>query len=121
MKKILVAEDDKYLASAYQTKLTKSDYEVKIASNGEEALHTLKSFIPDIILLDLVMPKKDGFTTLEEIKKTENLKHIPVIVATNLGQQEDIGRAKQLGAADYVVKSNMSLDEIIAKIEATIK
>ena len=120
MKKILIAEDDKFLANAYRVKLTKSGFEVIIAYDGEEALNFLQNQIPDIILLDLVMPKKDGFTVLEEIKKTERLKGIPVIVASNLGQKEDIERTKSLGADDYVVKSDMTLDQIISKINALL-
>lgn len=115
-KKILVAEDDKFLANAYRVKLTKSGFDIKIATDGVEALSIIKSFQPDLILLDLVMPKKDGFVVLEEIKKDENYKHIPVIVASNLGQKEDIERGLKLGAKDYIVKSDMSLQNLVNKI-----
>jgi two-component system, OmpR family, alkaline phosphatase synthesis response regulator PhoP len=116
MTKILVVEDDKFLDSAYRAKLTKTGFEVQIATDGDEALQTLQSFVPDIILLDLVMPKKDGFATLEELKKSEKLKHIPVIVASNLGQKEDLDKAKALGARDFIIKSDLSLDALITKI-----
>lgn len=120
MSKILVAEDDKFLSNAYKVKFTKAGFEVKMASDGEEALTILKTFTPDAILLDLVMPKKDGFATLEAIKKDENLKNVPIIVASNLGQKEDLDRAKSLGADDYIVKSDMSLDALIKRIKSLV-
>jgi DNA-binding response OmpR family regulator len=120
MKKILVAEDDKYLANAYRVKLVKSGFEIKIASDGVEALTILKDFTPDLILLDLVMPIKDGFTTLQEIKNDSKLKTIPVIIASNLGQKEDIDRGIALGAVDYIVKSDMSLEDIITKVNTVL-
>lgn len=119
-KKILVAEDDKFLSNAYRVKLTKAGFEVKMASDGQEALNILQTFIPDIILLDLVMPIKDGFATLEAIKGDARLRAIPVIVASNLGQKEDCDRALRLGAADFVVKSDLSLDTLIQKIRGIV-
>jgi two-component system phosphate regulon response regulator PhoB/two-component system alkaline phosphatase synthesis response regulator PhoP len=120
MAKILVAEDDKFLANAYRVKLTKSGYEVVIAQDGNQTLEALKTFKADLILLDLMMPVKDGFTTLQEIKSDPSLKNIPVIIASNLGQKEDIDRGLALGARDYVVKSDLSLDELIKKIHTII-
>lgn len=119
--KILIAEDDNYLVNAYRVKLTKAGYEIKIALDGNEALNALESFAPDLIVLDLVMPKKDGFATLEEIKKNDKWKNIPVIIASNLGQKEDIDRGMKLGATDFIVKSEMSLNDLIAKINKIAK
>jgi len=119
MKKILVAEDDKFLANAYRVKLAKAGFEVIIASNGEEALKGVETFSPDLILLDLVMPVKDGFETLRELRASVKWKKIPVIITSNLGQKEDIEKGKALGA-DYVVKSDVSLDDLIVKINAKI-
>lgn len=121
MKKILIAEDDKFLASAYRFKLEKVGYEVKIAVDGVECLETLKTFIPDILILDLVMPKKDGFFTLAEIKADEKYKNIPVLIASNLEQKEDIDKGMGMGAIGYVIKSNMSLDELVTKIASVIE
>jgi len=120
MKKILIAEDDQFLASAYRVKLTKAGFDVKIAGDGQEALKILETFVPDLILLDLMMPVKDGFSTLEDLKKNDTYKNIPVIVASNLGQKEDIDKAKGLGATDYIVKSDVALDALIAKIHSII-
>lgn len=116
MKKILVVEDDQFLANAYKLKLTKTGYDVQVASDGKEAIDLMKEYVPDIILLDLIMPNMDGFVALENIKKDDRLKNITVIVASNLGQKEDIERAKALGADDFIIKSNVSIGEIIDKI-----
>jgi DNA-binding response OmpR family regulator len=119
-KRILVVEDDKYLTGAYVAKLTKIGFEVRTAADGEEALVVLDQFTPDLIILDLVMPKKDGFATLREIKDNGKWKHIPVIVATNLGQQEDIDRVMKLGAQDYIMKSDMTVDDFVRKVKMVL-
>lgn len=121
MIKILVAEDDKFLMSAYKAKLTKEGFEVVVAPDGSEVVNILKNFTPDIILMDLVMPKLDGFGVLEELGKNSSWSKIPVIVASNLGQSEDLERAKSLGAVDYIVKSDLSMDELVKKIKETLK
>lgn len=120
MKKILVAEDDRFLANAYKLKLGKAGYEVKVAEDGEEVLAILKDFTPDLIILDLVMPKLDGFAALAEIKKSERLKDTPVIVASNLGQEEDVERARKEGAVDYILKADMSMATLIQKIKSLL-
>ena len=116
MKKILIAEDDKFLANAYRVKLEKEGYETAIASNGEEVFQILKGGVPDLIILDLIMPKKDGFTTLREINAMDEYKNIPVIIASNLGQQEDIDRGMELGAKGYIIKSDMSMEGLVKQI-----
>ena len=121
MAKILVAEDDKFLANAYRVKFNKAGYEIKIASDGQQAIDSLESFAPDVILLDLMMPVKDGFAVLEELKKNDKWKNIPVIVASNLGQKEDIEKSIALGAKDYIVKSQMPINDILEKINSFIK
>lgn len=121
MKKILIVEDDKYLANAHRVKLTKSGFEVQLAGDGDKALELLKTFTPDLILLDLIMPNKDGFTLLSEIKQHPAWKAIPVIVTSNLSQKEDMEKAKALGAADYLVKSNINLNDLVTKINSLIK
>ncbi|MFA5025277.1 MAG: response regulator [Candidatus Shapirobacteria bacterium] len=120
MKKILIAEDDKFLSSAYRFKLTKAGFDVQIVGDGAELLTNMGIRMPDLILLDLVMPVMDGFTTLESIRSNPRYKTIPIIVASNLGQKEDIDRTKELGATDFVVKSDMSLDSLIEKINKLV-
>lgn len=118
--KILVAEDDKFLADAVKLKLLKEKFEVKIASDGEEAIEMLSSFHPDAVLLDLMMPKKDGYTVLTEIRANPHFMRIPVIIASNLGQKEEIDKGMKLGATDFYVKSDVSLSELVAKIKALL-
>ncbi len=117
MKKVLVVEDDQFLANAYRIKFEKADLEVKISMDGEEALEVIKTFKPDVILLDLVMPKMDGFTVLEKLKSDVVTKDIKVVVASNLGQNEDVARAIKLGASGYVIKSDMSIADILKLVE----
>lgn len=121
MKKVLVAEDDKFLSSAYRVKLTKAGFDVQMASDGNEAIAALQTFTPDIILLDLIMPVKDGFAVLAEIQANAAWKNIPVIVASNLGQKEDIEKSMQLGARDFVVKSDLSLEDVIEKMNKILE
>ncbi|MBI2031915.1 MAG: response regulator [Candidatus Levybacteria bacterium] len=120
MAKILIAEDDKFLSTAFQVKLTKLGHDVKIAGDGNQVLEILKTFTPDIILLDLIMPVKDGFGVLEDLKASKTLETIPVIIASNLGEKEEIDKGLALGAKDYIIKSNLSFDELDKKIKGYI-
>jgi len=115
--KILLAEDDKFISRAYQDGLTRAGFEVILAHDGAEAIKKIKETSPDLILLDLIMPEKDGFEVLEDIKADDKLKNIPVIILSNLGQDTDIKKGRELGAVDYLIKSNFSLDEVIKKME----
>jgi len=121
MTKVLIAEDDRFISSAYKMKLAKEEFEVELAYDGEEAIAKARTFSPDIILLDLIMPKKDGFETLKELKNDPKLKAIPVIVSSNLGQKEDKDKALAIGALDYFVKSDISLSDLIEKIKKSVK
>lgn len=118
-KRVLIVEDQKPMSHALQIKLTSSGFDVTIANDGEEALKILETEKFDIILLDLIMPRMDGFVALQEMKK-RNVK-APVIVASNLGQEDDIKKAKDLGASDYFIKSNVSIADIIEKIKNVLK
>ena len=120
-KYILVVEDDVFLAKIYKTKLSKEGFELSLAHDGEEALAQIKQRKPDMILLDLMMPKKDGFEVMEELAKDPECKKIPIIILSNLGQESDVERGLALGAKDYFVKANVSLNEIIKKITKHIK
>lgn len=121
MSKILIVEDDKYLLNAYRVKLTKAGYEVETAMDGLETLQVLQRLTPDLIVLDLVLPKKDGFSTLQDIQANEKWKTIPVIVVSNLGQKEDIDRALKLGARDFIIKTELNLNALIDKLQSFIK
>lgn len=121
MKKILIAEDDQFLSDAYVAKLTFEGYEIETAMDGEEALLTLQTFKPDLMILDLVMPKLDGYMVLTEIRKNDEFKNLPVIVASNLGQKEDIEHAKALGATDFVVKTDLSIKDLVEKVKRLLE
>lgn len=120
MSHILIVEDDQFLVAAYKLKFEKENFKVTIAQDGQEALDFLQNELPDLILLDLVMPVKDGFAVLSDVKESERLRDIPVIIASNLGQEEEIQKGIAMGAIDYVVKSNTSLDEIVRKVNTVI-
>ena len=124
MSKILLVEDDQFLSSLLKTRLEKEKFEVTLAHDGSEALRVLKTFKPDLILLDIILPGKSGFDLLEEIKSDPQLhdkKSIPVIIISNLGQESDIERGKELGVIDYFVKARISIDELVRKINGYIK
>jgi DNA-binding response OmpR family regulator len=119
--KVLIVEDDVYLVKAYEAKLATSGFEVKIVTDGDQALEAMASFKPDVVVLDIVMPRRDGYAFLEEVKKHEEYKKIPIIVASNLGQKSDIEKVKDMGVVEYIVKSDMSLDDLVAKIRVALK
>lgn len=111
--KIVVAEDDAFLIKIYKAKFATLGYDVTIAADGEEAISRIKSEKPSLVLLDLIMPKKNGFEVMTALQADEELKTIPVIVLSNLGQDCDEKKARDLGAVEYIIKSNVKLDEII--------
>jgi len=115
-KKILIIEDDKFLAKMLSKMLEAHQYEAILASTGKEGLIKSSSGEVDLILLDIMLPDIDGFDLLETIKNNENTKKIPVIIISNLGQPEDIQQGRSLGVKDYLVKSDLSLDEVVKKI-----
>ncbi len=118
MKNILIAEDDKFLSSAYKLKFGKAGWETTIVHDGTDVIEYLKSDkVPKVILLDLIMPEMDGFSVLEAIMANAEWKKIPVVVASNLGQKEDIDKAKALGAADFVIKSDIQLEDLVRKMD----
>lgn len=117
---VLVVEDDKYIANAYAMKFAKADVEAKIAMSAGQAFSLLEEYKPDCIVLDLIMPVKDGFQVLRELKESNKYKNIPVIIASNLGTEADINEAMELGAYEYIVKSRSTLDSLIKKIKAIV-
>lgn len=116
-KKVLIIEDDDHISKVYQIKLDKENVDTVVARDGEEGIAMVSSEKPDLVLLDLMIPKKDGFVVLEEVKKTELGKKIPILVLSNLGQEGDIKRAIGLGATDYFIKVNLSIQEIVDKVK----
>lgn len=119
-KRVLVIEDEKMLAEMYATKFSMEGFDVERAFDGMKGLEKAKDFKPSIILLDVIMPKLDGFATLKEIRSTPELKKTPVIMLTNLGQDDDIKKGKELGADDYFVKANHTPADIVAKVRSML-
>jgi len=121
-KKILLIEDDKFLLKLYSDKLNREGFEVSMAITGEEGLGKVAAEKPDLVLLDIILPQKNGFDILSEIKLNSATKNIPVIILTNLGQDSDIKTGFELGAVDYLVKTDFSitkLPEIVRKYLAS--
>ena len=117
MNHILIAEDEDFLIQTLKDNLNVEGCTVDIAKDGEEAVKKIGKKKPDLILLDLLMPKKDGFYVLEELKKNPKWKLIPVIVLSNLGEDTAIKRAMEMGADDYFVKSQHPIEEVIEKVK----
>ncbi len=115
---IYLVEDDSFISGMYQTKLRNVGYTVEMGADGEAAWERLQQDpLPDLVLLDVVLPKKDGFEILEELRKSEKTKNLPIILLTNLGQKPDVERGIKLGADDYIIKAHYTPSEVMEKIE----
>src|SRR3989344_3993591 len=114
--KILLVEDDKFFQLFYANKLREKNLEVEVATDGEDGLAKMRQVKPDMVLLDIIMPKKDGFEVLKEVAKDESLKTIPIIVFSTLGQEEDVKKALSLGARDYISKTFFDFEKLYQKI-----
>lgn len=119
-KKILLVEDEELVISLLEKKLTQEGYEMLIARDGEEGLKKMREESPDLILLDIIMPKMGGFEVMEEMNKDKELKKIPVIVISNSGQPVELDRAKKLGARDWLIKTEFDPQEVLDKIKKQI-
>mgnify|MGYP001558658592 CR=1 FL=1 len=118
--KILLIEDDKFLIKLYSEKLVREGFEVSMAISGEEGLKKIEREKPDLILLDIILPQKNGFDILSEVKLNPNTNTIPVIMLTNLGQDADIKTGMDLGAADYLIKTDFSINDLPERIRAVL-
>ena len=118
---ILIVEDEEFLQKTLQDNLVSKGYTTDTAVNGEEALEKIKKSRPDLILLDLLLPKMDGFMVLRALKTDEKTKLIPVIVLTNLGNIPEIAKALEAGATTYLVKADHTIDQVIAQVQETLK
>jgi CheY-like chemotaxis protein len=119
-KKILLIEDEEIMINLLQRKLTQAGYEVSVAKNGEEGLKVMREVKPEIILLDIIMPKMGGFEVMEEMQKDKKLAKIPVIVISNSGQPVELDRAQKLGARDWLIKTEFDPQEVIDKVKKQI-
>lgn len=117
---VLLVEDDVFLSKMYQAKLDIAGFNVAATFNGEDGLAMAQKNLPGIILLDIILPKMDGYQVLKQLKKVEATKNIPVILLTNMGQKEDIDRGLALGAVDYLIKAYFTPAEVVKKIQKVI-
>jgi DNA-binding response OmpR family regulator len=118
--RIVLIEDDRYQRRAAETVLRKRGFDVRTAADGQEGLDLALGDPPDLILLDLILPKLNGFVVLKKLKQSEATRDVPVIVFSNLGQESDVQQATEGGAVGYLVKSNMTLADVVARVEAAL-
>ena len=116
-KKILLIEDDQFLAEIYVAKFNEAGFEISVAQDGYQGLKKAKEQKPDLILLDLIMPTMDGFDVLRCSKGDADLEGIPVIILSNLGEEEDVRKGLELGADDYLIKAHYTPTEVVAKVQ----
>jgi len=117
MKKLIIIEDEETLLNLLDKKLNKEGYSVDIARDGEEGLEKIRNNRPDLILLDIVMPKMGGFEVMEILKKDEELNTIPIIIISNSGQPVELDRAKELGVVDWLIKTDFDPQEVVDKVK----
>ena len=119
-RKILLVEDEEIMISLLQRKLKNEGYEVDVAQDGEEGLEKIKETKPDLILLDIMMPKMGGFEMMEKMRDDPDLKKIPVVIISNSGQPVELDRARELGAKDWLIKTEFDPKEVIDKVKKQI-
>ncbi len=119
--KILLAEDDPFFQNFYSRKLSEHGFTVDIARDGDEAISKISSNNFDVVLLDLIMPGRNGFDVLSEVSKNDETKRPPIIVFSTLGQNSDIEKAKSLGAVSYINKTFFDFDNLLSKVTSVIK
>jgi CheY-like chemotaxis protein len=119
-KKILLVEDEEIMIDLLKRKLTAENYKVSVAKDGEEGLRAIRKIKPDLILLDIVMPKMGGFEVMEKMQEDKELIKIPVIVISNSGQPVELDRAQKLGAKDWLIKTEFDPQEVIDKVKKQV-
>lgn len=119
--KILIVEDDKSIRELYALKLEKSGFDVSTAEDGGKGLDTAKKVIPDIILLDVMMPVMNGFEVLKELKKDKNLAETPVIILSNFGEVDQMTQGFVVGATDYLIKAEHTPSDVVEIVNETLK
>ena len=118
---VLLVEDEPLLGNLLKQRLEKEGFKVILNRDGAEALKTLKDFKPDLILLDIILPKVSGFEFMETIRNDPQFQRAPIIIVSNLGQESDVTKGQSLGAVGYLVKAQVSIEEIIEKVKEFLK
>lgn len=121
MRRILLVEDNRFLRKAAEATLRRHGFDVLTAQDGEEALRLARAEAPDLVLLDMIMPKLQGFEVLRMLKQDPATRPIPVIVLSNLGQESDVKQALEAGAVAYLVKASLTLEELVKRVEEVLK
>ncbi len=121
MEKILLIEDDPFLSEIYVTKFEEAGFEISVAQDGMLGLQKIKEHAPDLLLLDIVMPNMDGFEFLRTIKEDPEFTHIPIVILSNLGEQENVEKGFELGAEAYIIKAHYTPTEVVAKVKEILK
>ena len=119
-KKIVIAEDDKFISEMYIAKLSSEGFDVEYAQDGKEAIEKICEIQPDIVLLDILMPKMNGIEVLKKIRADKKIKNTPVIILTNANEKDHVSKAMEMGANDYLIKASFTPDEIVSKIKETL-
>ena len=120
MTKIAIIEDDPVISQMYRFKFEASNFEVQLANNGKRGIEMVKSFQPDLILLDLQMPEMNGADALEIIRKNDWGKNIPVIILTNMGEEESPKKLRALGIHSYIVKANLTPNQVLERVKQAL-
>lgn len=120
-RKILIVEDDGFFRALIYKKFMKEGFDVTLAGEGKEAFEYLELNMPDVIILDLILPNMNGYEILSILKQDKKTSGIPVIILSNLGQQEEVEKAKSLGAEEFLTKVNFTLDDIVEKVKKVLK
>ncbi len=121
MKQILLVEDDPFLVDIYTTKLKESGFNVDVISDGQECLKGIREKTPDLLILDIVLPKIDGWEILREIRQDEKLKGLKVVIISNLGQKSEVEKGIEMGAVKYMIKAHYTPGEVVAEIKKILK
>lgn len=119
-KSIMIVEDDRFLSSLMKARFEKDGFGVIQAFDGEEAIGLFKQAVPTLIILDLIMPKVTGFEVLQTISLTPELQKVPVVILSNLAQDSDIEKARELGAKEYFVKVKVSIDDLVGRVKGLL-
>ena len=120
MKKVLIVEDDQLIFSILSRELSEAGFQVSNAFDGDQAIIVTKDERPDLVLLDVLLPRKSGFEVLQTLKSDSSLAQIPVIILSNLGQPDDIEKGRSLGAVDYLVKVEFEPKQIVSKVRTLL-
>ena len=121
MTKILLVEDDEVLSGMYKMKFQQEGYDISVAENGEKGLEQIKQEKPDLVLLDLILPQKDGYQVLEELRNDKDTKDIKVFILSNLGQNGEVKKGKEKGADDYFIKANMTPGQLVDQVKQKLQ